>query len=171
MTLTCTAPVGDDDASAWVLVAIENGLDFAILGPFATPCAAQEHARAFRATHGIPGHDNVDPTEAENEAWTDAGWYFGIHPIAEPASGDSCEVLPFTLSIQPIYPSSAGPNGHAIAAVDAPLTSTGVLRFGTAVVAAAQRVLGGGYDDPENGRPDALELTLVGPFDEANTSE
>ena len=47
-------------------------------GPFKDITEAQEYARTFREHAGIPGHENVEPTGEENEAWTDAGWYFGI---------------------------------------------------------------------------------------------
>lgn len=47
-------------------------------GPFESVYEAQEYARAWREAHDIPGHENVEPTSEENEAWTEAGWYFGI---------------------------------------------------------------------------------------------
>lgn len=47
-------------------------------GPFESLHDAQVYARDWREAHDIPGHENVQPTSEENEAWTDAGWYFGI---------------------------------------------------------------------------------------------
>lgn len=47
-------------------------------GPFDSVREAQVYARDFREAHGIPGHENVEPTAAENEAWTEEGWYFAI---------------------------------------------------------------------------------------------
>jgi hypothetical protein len=49
-----------------------------IHGPFETVREAQEYARAYREQEDIPGHENVEPTANENEAWTQAEWYFAI---------------------------------------------------------------------------------------------
>lgn len=47
-------------------------------GPFDTVREAQQYALDYRRTNGIPGTTNVNPSEEENEAWTDEGWYFAI---------------------------------------------------------------------------------------------
>lgn len=49
-----------------------------IHGPFETIEEGQAYARAWREQNDIPGHENDLPTEEENEAWTEAGWFFGI---------------------------------------------------------------------------------------------
>ncbi len=43
-------------------------------GPFDSLRAAQEYAETFREQLGLP----AQATPANNEAWTAAGWYFGI---------------------------------------------------------------------------------------------
>lgn len=52
--------------------------DFTLHGPFVSVEAAQEYAEQFRAARSLP----VEATPENNEAWTDAGWYFGIFPLA-----------------------------------------------------------------------------------------
>lgn len=74
-----------------VLIAVSEGLDYQVFGPFATVPEAQEFARAFREHHDIPGSDNVEPTAEENEAWTDADWYFGIYTLDAPELVDPSE--------------------------------------------------------------------------------
>jgi hypothetical protein len=49
-----------------------------LYGPFPTLHQAQVFARDFRKRRGIPGASNSVPSAAENDAWTDAGWYFAI---------------------------------------------------------------------------------------------
>lgn len=64
-------------------------------GPFESVLEAQTYARDFREAHDIPGHENVEPTSEENEAWTDAGWYFGIFtPIELSREQMYAEALP-----------------------------------------------------------------------------
>jgi hypothetical protein len=55
-------------------------LDAGAHGPFATVESAHEYARAWRERKGLP-HGNAVPTAEENEAWTEAGWTFGIFPL------------------------------------------------------------------------------------------
>lgn len=53
-------------------------LDAIFKGPFTSIREAQKFARAWRQANNVPGHENIEPTPAENEAWTNAGWTFGI---------------------------------------------------------------------------------------------
>lgn len=50
-------------------------------GPFDSVYDAQVYAREYRKRSGIPGHENVQPTSDENEAWTEAGWTFAIQEL------------------------------------------------------------------------------------------
>jgi hypothetical protein len=43
-------------------------------GPFSSMEVAQEFAEQFREENGLPREATPD----NNEAWTNAGWYFGI---------------------------------------------------------------------------------------------
>lgn len=70
----CALVVSGDDLTDPVL-------DAGYHGPFTSTREAQKYARAFRERHGIPGHANVEPTAEENEAWTAAGWTFGIFAL------------------------------------------------------------------------------------------
>jgi hypothetical protein len=45
-----------------------------LFGPFATLIEAQTFAADFREANDLPR----EATDENNEAWTDAGWYFGI---------------------------------------------------------------------------------------------
>lgn len=47
-------------------------------GPFATVEEAQVFAEDFREANGLPR----EATEANNEEWTEAGWYFGIFELS-----------------------------------------------------------------------------------------
>lgn len=48
-------------------------------GPFDTVEEAQAYAERFRDRNGLPR----EATPENNEAWTDAGWYFGIWPLVK----------------------------------------------------------------------------------------
>lgn len=70
----CILVMGTDDAAVPLL-------DAGYHGPFVNKREAQEYARDFRKRQGIPGHKNIEPTAEENEAWTEAGWTFGIFTL------------------------------------------------------------------------------------------
>lgn len=57
-----------------VLVVTNNEIDVELHGPFATVKEAQDYAERYRAALGLP----IQATNANNEAWTERGWYFGI---------------------------------------------------------------------------------------------
>lgn len=57
-----------------------------VIGPFETIHDGQVAALDYRQRHSIPGAANIEPTPEENDAWTEAGWYFGIVPIDAPDS-------------------------------------------------------------------------------------
>lgn len=67
----CALVVGHDSDA-------EPLLDAGFHGPFLTVREAQEYARSYREQRNIPGHENVEPTAEENDAWTALGWTFGI---------------------------------------------------------------------------------------------
>jgi hypothetical protein len=63
-----------------------------VFGPFENVSTAQAAALKFRTGWDIPGHENVEPTSEENEAWDDAGWYFGIVELSPESSLDSVDL-------------------------------------------------------------------------------
>lgn len=71
-----------------LMIDFDGDYDVADLhGPFATVEEAQGYAERFRAANGLP----VEATPENNDAWTEAGWYFGIFEprrVAEFAGGE-----------------------------------------------------------------------------------
>lgn len=72
------------DDTPMLMLIVQDGPDYSVYGPFEDTRTAQIFARAFREFHDIPGHDNIEPTPEENEAWTAEGCYFGIHEATAP---------------------------------------------------------------------------------------
>lgn len=52
-----------------------------VYGPFGSVRAAQAFAEDYREDHDLPR----EATPANNEQWTNAGWYFGIVALQEGA--------------------------------------------------------------------------------------